>query len=78
MKHDLNNIVLIQIQLNYAFFASCILDFVLFIYIYVYFCFFICWQLAMTHTCNNTPDRDANSLHKNDVTWCDFLQGQQV
>ena len=50
MKHDLNNIVLIQIQLNYAFFASCILDFVLFIYIYTCIFVFLYVDSSWWHT----------------------------
>ena len=41
-------------------------------------CFDILWQLATTHARDNTRDRDANSSRKNDVTWCDFLQGKHV
>ena len=44
----------------------------------LFVCFDILWQLATTHARDNTRDRDANSSRKNDVTWCDFLQGKHV
>ena len=42
----------------------------------LFVCFDIVWQLATTHTGDNTHDRDANSSHQNDITWCDYLQGE--
>ena len=48
------------------------------IFFLLFVCFDILWQVATTHARDNTRDRDANSSRKNDVTWCDFLQGKHV
>ena len=66
---------------HYLFFVLNILLFTLFTFSYqnfflLFVCFDILWQPAMTHTRDNTPDRDPNSLRQNDAKMMRFFAGE--